>query len=142
MEKKVAWWDKLAKPQYGGEMVIRLNRKIVNLDPYNGVHLTQIHTAWMEKLFVDDWTLNPEIYNYIPNQRPNEYVKGHLAETWEFKDPTTFVVHLRKGIHWQDIPRQMAVNLSPMMLLFTFTACTVSAAATLNQSGPGRCRRL
>ncbi len=104
MEKKVAWWDKLGKPQYGGEMVIRLNRKIVNLDPYNGVHLTQIHTAWMEKLFVDDWTIDPAVYDYRMVERPKTSVKGHLAETWEFKDPTTFVVHLRKGIRWQDIP--------------------------------------
>ena len=104
MEKKVAWWDKLGKPQYGGEMVIRVNRKIVNLDPYYGVHLPQIHTAWMEKLFVDDWTLDPEIYDYRMYLPPNQYVKGHLAETWEFTDPYTFVVHLRKGVHWQDIP--------------------------------------
>ena len=27
------WWDKLGKPQYGGEFTIRLNRKIVNFDP-------------------------------------------------------------------------------------------------------------
>ena len=100
----INWWDKLGKPQYGGEMVIRLNRKIVNLDPYYGVHLPQIHTAWMEKMFVDDWTLDPEIYDYQDNLRPNQYVKGHLAESWEFTDPYTFVVHLRKGIHWQDIP--------------------------------------
>ena len=50
MVKESVWWEKLGKPQYGGEMVFRLNRKIVNLDPYYGVHLTQIHTAWMEKL--------------------------------------------------------------------------------------------
>ena len=31
-------------------------------------------------------------------------VKNHLAESWEFADPGTYVVHLRKGIHWQDIP--------------------------------------
>ena len=104
MVKESVWWEKLGKPQYGGEMVFRLNRKIVNLDPFYGVHLTQIHTAWMEKLFVDDWTLNPEIYDYVKNQRPNQYVKGHLAESWEFTDPSTFVVHLRKGIRWQNIP--------------------------------------
>jgi len=52
MENKYNWWDKLGKPQYGGEMVIRLNRKIVNFDPYFGYHLTQIHTAWLEKMFV------------------------------------------------------------------------------------------
>ena len=104
MKKGNAWWDKLGKPQYGGELVIRLNRKIVNLDPYYGHHLTQIHTAWMEKMFVDDWTLDPEMFDYTGNLRPNQWVKGHLAESWEFSDPYTFVVHLRKGIHWQDIP--------------------------------------
>ena len=104
MEKNNNWWDKLGKPQYGGELVIRLNRKIVNFDPYFGYHLTQIHTAWMEKMFVDDWTLAPEMYDYRKNLRPNQWVKGHLAENWEFTDPYTFVVHLRKGVHWQDIP--------------------------------------
>jgi peptide/nickel transport system substrate-binding protein len=104
MEKAAAWWTKLGKPQYGGELTIRLNRKIVNLDPYYGVHLPQIHTAWMEKMFVDDWTLDPAIYDYRMNLRPNQYVKGHLVQSWEFASPSTFVVHLRKGIHWQDKP--------------------------------------
>ena len=36
--------------------------------------------------------------------RPSDYVKGYLAESWEFTDPSTFVVHLRQGIHWQNIP--------------------------------------
>jgi ABC-type transport system substrate-binding protein len=58
----------------------------------------------MEKMFVDDWTLAPEKYDYTKNLRPNQWVKGHLAETWEFTDPYTFVVRLRQGIHWQDIP--------------------------------------
>jgi ABC-type transport system substrate-binding protein len=102
MGQKFKWWDKLGTPQYGGELVIRLNRKIVNLDPYYGVHLTQIHTAWMEKMFVDDWTLDPDIYDYRMNLRPNQFVKGHLAESWEFTDPFTFVVRIRKGIHWQN----------------------------------------
>jgi len=33
-KSKAAWWDKLGKPQYGGEMVIRATRNIVNFDPY------------------------------------------------------------------------------------------------------------
>jgi len=52
MEKKTTnsnWWDKLGQPQYGGELHIRTNRRIANFDPYFGVHLTQIYTAWMEK---------------------------------------------------------------------------------------------
>jgi len=98
------WWDKLGKPQYGGEFTIRLNRKIVNFDPWYGVHLTQIHTAWLEKMFVDDWTMDPAVYDYRVGQRPDGSIKGHLAESWEFTDPHTFVVHVRKGVHWQNLP--------------------------------------
>ena len=97
------WWEKLGEPQYGGEMVFRLNRKIVNFDPYYGVHLTQIHTAWMEKLHIPDWTADPA----APRKRiasPPAQGKGHLAETWEFTDPYTYVVHLRKGVNWQNLP--------------------------------------
>jgi ABC-type transport system substrate-binding protein len=105
MEKKNRnWWDKLGKPQYGGKLNIRLNRKIVNFDPWFGVHLTQIHTAYMEKMFTDDWTMDPAVYDYRVGQRPNDSVKGHLLESWEFADPYTFVAHVRKGIHWQNIP--------------------------------------
>jgi len=31
-------------------------------------------------------------------------MKGQLAESWEFPQPGTHVVHLKKGIHWQNIP--------------------------------------
>ena len=57
----------------------------------------------MEKLSADDWTLDPQ-YMTTGCLPPNQYVKGHLAESWEFTDPYTYVVHLRKGIHWQNIP--------------------------------------
>ena len=36
------WWDKLGKPQYGGEMVIRASRDIENFDPYFNEALTSI----------------------------------------------------------------------------------------------------
>ena len=104
MEKKTVWWEKLGKPQFGGEMVIRSKRDIVNFDPYFAERLTTIQSAWMERLHVDDWTLDPEVYDYRMHIRPNQFVKGHLAESWEFTEPGTYVVHLRKGIHWQDIP--------------------------------------
>ena len=97
------WWDKLGKPQYGGEFVFRLNRKIVNFDPYFGHHLTQIHTGWMERLHAVDWTRNPAVIDRRKSALPTSG-KGHLAESWEFTDPYTYVVHLHQGIHWQDLP--------------------------------------
>jgi peptide/nickel transport system substrate-binding protein len=105
MEKKTArWWDKLGKPQFGGMINIRFPSNIVNFDPYNEAQLTQIFWAWMESMGGPDWTLDPASFNYKIFLRPNQYRKGQLAESWEFPDPYTFVVHLRKGIHWQDIP--------------------------------------
>jgi peptide/nickel transport system substrate-binding protein len=105
MKKKAAtaWWDKLGKPQYGGEMVIRANWDIVNFDPHHAP-LGTISSAWLERLVSDDWTLDPEIYDYKTHYHPYQYLRGHLAESWEFTDPGTYIIHLRKGIHWQDIP--------------------------------------
>jgi len=98
------WWDKLGKPQYGGKMTIRATRNIENFDPYFAEGLTSIYGGWMERLGADDWTLNPEVWDYRLPWHPSKYMKGLLAENWEFKDPSTYVVHLRKGIHWQNIP--------------------------------------
>ena len=97
------WWDKLGQPQYGGEIIIRANWDIVNFDPYNAP-LGTIHSAWLDRLVSDDWTMNPEVYDYKTHYHPHQYLKGHLAESWEFTDPGTHIIHLRKGIHWQDIP--------------------------------------
>jgi len=103
MKEGFEWWSKLGSPQYGGEMAIRSATNPTNFDPYNSDHITQIYSAWLERLFSEDWTLDPRIYDYgsVPLK---QFLKGHLAESWEFTNPNTFVVHLRKGIHWQAIP--------------------------------------
>ena len=107
MVKKVTtgknWWDNLTKPQYGGEMTFRTTKNMVNWDPYFAELLPQIYTAWMEKLTAEDWTLNPADFDY-KIVTPSEFMKGHLAEHWELMEPGTIVLHLHKGIHWQDIP--------------------------------------
>ena len=101
--KAARWWDKLGKPQYGGEMVLRSDKNIVNFDPYYEAFLTQIFWAWMESLAANDWTLDPAVIDYKILFRPNQYRKGFLAESWEFTNPSTFIVHLHKGIKWQNI---------------------------------------
>ena len=105
MEKKTKnWWDKLGEPQYGDEMVIRVERDIVNFDPYFTEGLTGIYGAWLERLVCDDWTMDPAEWNYQLAWHPAKYQKGNLAESLEFPDPATHVVHLRKGIHYPNIP--------------------------------------
>jgi peptide/nickel transport system substrate-binding protein len=99
------WWDKLGDPQYGGEITIRANRNIQNFDPYfDESNLCSIQGAWMERLACDDWTLDPSAWDTQLGWHPPQVKKGLLAESWEFTGPHTHVVHLRKGVHWQDIP--------------------------------------
>ena len=103
MPKPIDWWNKLGKPQYGGEMVVRMTNNIVNFDPYLSEHIAQVYSAWLERMQAEDWTLDPAVFDFRIVS-PLQYLKGHLAESWEFTDDSTFVFHLRKGIHWQDIP--------------------------------------
>ena len=34
VKKEESWWEKLGQPQYGGEIVLRINRDIANFDPF------------------------------------------------------------------------------------------------------------
>jgi peptide/nickel transport system substrate-binding protein len=58
----------------------------------------------MDRLTADDWTLDPAIFAFQMTYRPSQYEAGVLAESWEFPDPSTYVVHLRHYIYWQNIP--------------------------------------
>jgi len=97
------WWDSLGTPQYGGTITLRLDRDIVNFDPYFGAGMS-INAAFMEKLHTDDWTLDPATFDYRIAFRPSAFVKAYVGTSWEITKPDTYVIHLRQGIHWQDIP--------------------------------------
>ena len=98
------WWDSLGKPQYGGTIVIRTPNTVANFDPINPSGLFNVEGGYMEHLHTDDWTINPSIYAYQTDWRPSDYIKGNLAASFEFSDVSTYVVHLRQGIHYQNIP--------------------------------------
>ena len=97
------WWDKLGTPQYGGEVTLRAASDIVNFDPGNGIFQTSIESGWLQQLFGPQWTMDPSIQNYQLTFWSNDQAEGWLAESWEFTGPSTFVIHLRQGIHWQNI---------------------------------------
>ena len=114
------WWDKLGVPQYGGEIVLRLNKDITGWDPYQGESPLTVSFGWLEQLFTVDWTLDPAVFDYKMSYRSNEYVKGNLVETWEFTDPGTYVLHVRKGIHWQSISPANGRELTADDIAFHF----------------------
>jgi peptide/nickel transport system substrate-binding protein len=84
-------------------MTIQMSSDIVNFDPQNSFTLNNIFSAWDERLFSDNWTINPSAYDYITQYRPAVYLNGQLAESWEFTDPYTIVFHLRQNVYWQNI---------------------------------------
>ena len=98
------WWDKLGAPQYGGQLTISLPSNVGNWDTYYNPGQVTIWQAYLDRLTTDDWTVDPSIFSYQLNFRPSDWVKGNLAQSWEFTDSATYVVHLRQGIHWQDLP--------------------------------------
>ena len=115
MKKEAAWWEKLGKPQYGDEIVIRGNQDIMNFDPYFSEGSTSIYGGWLERLVGDDWTMDPEIWSYRIAWHPPQYRKGVLAESWEFPDLATHIVHLRKEVHWSQVATVVAFRANCMI---------------------------
>jgi hypothetical protein len=58
----------------------------------------------MDHMFGDIWTMNPATYNYQMDWRPAEDLTGTLAADYEYTTPSIFVVHLKHGIDFQNIP--------------------------------------
>ena len=48
--------------------------------------------------------MNPSIFAYQLSFRSSDYEVGSIGKDWEFTDPNTYTVHLRQGIHYQNLP--------------------------------------
>ena len=99
------WWDKLGQPQYGGSITIRYKSDPTSFDNFNSEGFVSVMGAYQERLFADQWTMDPAKWDYAKvSWRPDSVNGGNLAKSWEFSDPSTIVVHLRQGVHWQNLP--------------------------------------
>ena len=92
----------LGKPQFGGTLNLKIDSDIMTFDPNARSFNYSIMSAWLESLHTGDWSFEPVPFDHKYGQ-PN-YTNCHLAESWEFTEPGNYVIHLRKGIRWQDIP--------------------------------------
>ena len=97
------WWDNLGIPTYGGELTVSLPQNISSWDDYDGSGFCTINTTYQDDLVSDNWALDPSIFAYQLSFRSSDYEVGCLGTSWEFSDPNTYVVHLRQGIHYQNI---------------------------------------
>jgi peptide/nickel transport system substrate-binding protein len=93
-------------PTYGGTFSYRVNADPVNFDPYfyyTGVS-TIVQKLTMEVLAKPDMKLDRNIYDFKVSYTPMKYISGALAESWELPDLSTYIFHIRKGVHWQNLP--------------------------------------
>ena len=57
----------------------------------------------IEKLGIGNWAIPRDEYNFNPGFWIPEFARtGHLAESWEQPDPTTYVLKIRQGVHWHN----------------------------------------
>ena len=98
------WWDSLGTPKYGGTITLQISKNVLYFDPYQGEAQPQVYTAWLEQLFSPQWTMDPSVQNYRLSFWSNDQAGGQLVQSWEFTSPGTFVLHVRQGVYWQNIP--------------------------------------
>jgi peptide/nickel transport system substrate-binding protein len=95
------WWDKFGQPKYGGTMNVRLFSFPGSFDTSN---FSNLASFWIEPLFYHDWTLDRSTFSFKLGWTPDTYWKGQIAESWEMQDAQTTIIHIRKGVLWQNLP--------------------------------------
>jgi len=93
-------------PEYGGTITIGDYYVLgEGADCYSNYNTGgRFNNGVVEPLAVVDWTLDRDIYDFTIGTTEPSLMVGCLAESWEILDPTTFVFHIRQGVHWHDKP--------------------------------------
>jgi len=117
------------RPQYGGELNVGtafVTLSALSWDPADWTWKSNHDTGNVrEQLFAGDLAKaasrgGPYAYTldaYIPEAA----MRGELAESWEWEDPLTLVVHLRRGVMWPEKPGVMqARELDAQDVVYTY----------------------
>ncbi len=98
-------------PQYGGTLTFRTDADPMTFDDYfrgggssGFINYLCIGSNINESLARRDMDVDVKVWDNRVKFTPAEYMKGWLAESWEQPDLTTLIVHIRKGVRWQDKP--------------------------------------
>ena len=100
-------------PEYGGTLTYAWGGRVGdNQDPF----VAGIEPAWLidgvnEKLAHGDWALDREEFDFKSGYVPLFAFTGNLVESWETPDDTTYVFHIRQGVHYALDPDSEASRL-------------------------------
>jgi peptide/nickel transport system substrate-binding protein len=96
--------EMVEKPQYGGTINLRHNKPPKGYDPW------RYRVGWNQRIFGSvyeevfmgvDWAADRSKYPLVMYAEIGA-TKGYIMESFEEPDPLTYIVHIRKGIKFQD----------------------------------------
>lgn len=121
--------DRKEVPQYGGTLnvgTVSVTLSALSWDPTDWTWKSNHDTGMVrEQLFVGDLEKSVRKGGPFPfiadAYLPEASIKGELAETWEWRDPLTLAIRLRKGVMFTELPGVMAAReLVADDVVFTF----------------------
>jgi len=112
------------EPKYGGILTIAWFTGPYYFDEAFGhVYFATQNFFTNEGLTMGDWTKGPAGtgeagWNHIMTA-PINLVTGSLAESWDTTEPGKFVFHIRKGVHWHNVPPTNGREMTADDIVFT-----------------------
>ena len=108
-------------PEYGGTLTFGTRLENIGIiDQYHGMAL-HTFSVEVEKLGVADWAIDRKRYPFVGGyQLPVYATRGALAESWDQPDPTTYIFHIRQGVHWHDKPPMNGRELTAKDIEYNF----------------------
>jgi peptide/nickel transport system substrate-binding protein len=93
------------KPQYGGTLAVYAATDPITWDPFvhldGGVGYMGMVSIY-DRFTGGDWSVDRNEFSFKNLYIPPKYSKGYMMESYESPDPLTYVIHLRKGVLWQN----------------------------------------
>ena len=107
-------------PEYGGTLTIVATGLADSIEPYVSYTAGFAISGVNEKLGWTNWAIDREVFDYRTIFTPEIALTGQLAESWEQTDPTTYVFHIRKGVHWHNKPPMNGRELTANDIKYNF----------------------
>ena len=93
----------VSAPQYGGTITWAAKAFPASTDNWWNTGWAQAFTSGVnETLAFSDWAISRDTFDLFGWDRPAEYSRGALAESWSMPDDTTFIWNIRKGVYFEN----------------------------------------
>ena len=93
----------VSAPQYGGTLTWGASAHPPSTDNWWNLGWAQKFTDGVnEPLAFSDWAISRDIFDLASYDRPAEYSRGALAESWSMPDDTTLIWNIRQGVYWDN----------------------------------------